>query len=220
MLQPKKLVLHKELCLGSFLLNVLIGTVIGFAIEFIPDGYFEPYRRGFYCNDSSIQLPYKFNTVSTSALHAFVFLPPFAGILITEVYRSKYYKELYSWRGFNINQILIYLQSRISHKNLAIVLKPLVQLSVISMSLFIGYSRIIDGLHHLHDVIVGFLVGTLIGYITAKYIAGLRMRPDEMRRNEMKLQKVELSSVPPDETTPSYKTSVVRIEPTELRLFD
>ncbi|VDN00250.1 unnamed protein product, partial [Onchocerca ochengi] len=60
---------------------------------------------------------------------------------------------------------VIYLQSRIPRKEL-IIAKSLVQLFALGLGLYTGYSRIIDGKHHLHDVIVGYIVGALIGYIT------------------------------------------------------
>ncbi|KAL3995202.1 PAP2 family protein [Acanthocheilonema viteae] len=306
-----KYLLHKELTLGTFFINVIIGVVIGLSIEILPNHYLEPYHRGFYCNDRTIQLPYKSSTISTSMLFVTVFLLPLIGIVITEICRSKYYNELYSWRGFNFNQILvncfkyyayhslgivlalllviptkfivgelrpifldicnplydsgychnqtyilnykcrgnkynhtvkearlsffsghaslamtaatffiIYVQSRIPHRGLAIIAKPLIQLFALGLGFYTGYTRVIDGMHHLHDVVVGYIVGILLGYITAKYIAELRMKSNKMRQNEMELQKIEFPQTSSDENIPVYKTSVVRVEPTELRIFD
>uniref|UniRef100_A0A0R3S2S8 AcidPPc domain-containing protein n=1 Tax=Elaeophora elaphi TaxID=1147741 RepID=A0A0R3S2S8_9BILA len=263
--------------------KVLQLEVEGLSTYFLPNLYLEPYRRGFYCNDPTIQLPYKSSTISTPMLFVAVFFLPLIGIVITEICRSQYGKELYSWRGFNFDQILvnsvkyyayqslgivlalliniptkffvgelrpifldicnpsydssycrnqtyilnykcrgnkynhtvkearlsffsghatlamtvaiffiIYLQSRIPRKGLAITIKPLVQLFALGLALYTGYTRIIDGMHHLHDVVVGYIVGALLGYITAKYIAGLRMKGDRMRQNEIELQKIEL----------------------------
>uniref|UniRef100_A0A8R1XNM1 AcidPPc domain-containing protein n=2 Tax=Onchocerca TaxID=6281 RepID=A0A8R1XNM1_ONCVO len=243
--------------------------ISGLSIEFIPKFYFEPYHRGFYCNDPTIQLPYKSSTIPLSILFASILFLPLIGFIITEVYRSKYWKELYSWKGFNFNPILvncckyyayhlldmlltlmltiptkfivgelrpifmdicnpsydstycrnqtyitdykcrgnkynyavkearlsffsghaslamttavffvIYLQSRIPRKEL-IIAKSLVQLFALGLGLYTGYSRIIDGKHHLHDVIVGYIVGALIGYITAKDIVGLMAKTDK-----------------------------------------
>ncbi|KAM3718698.1 Phospholipid phosphatase [Dirofilaria immitis] len=271
-----KISLQKKIMLGSFFLNLLIGLIIGLSIEFVPKLYFEPYHRGFYCNDPTIQLPYKASTIPTSILFVFILLLPLIGFIITEAYRSKYWKELYSWRDFNFNQILvncskyyayhllgilltllltiptkfivgelrpifmdicnplydniychnhtyimdykcrgnkynhtvkearlsffsghaslamttaiffiIYIQSRIPPKSLAIIAKPLIQLFAFGLALYTGYSRITDGMHHLHDIIVGYIVGALIGYVTGKYIAGLEIKPnkcDEMKQ--------------------------------------
>ncbi|EFO19201.2 hypothetical protein LOAG_09294 [Loa loa] len=308
--ETNNFLLNKELALGSFFINVFIGTVIGLSVEILPNLYLEPYRRGFYCNDSSIQLPYKSSTIPTSALFIAIFLLPFLGIVITEIWRWRYCREIYSWRSYNFNQILvncfkynaynllgivlallltvstkfivgelrpvfldicnpsydssyclnhtyilnykcrgnnydqtvkearlsffsghaslsmtsaiffmIYIQSRIPRRGLAIVAKPLVQLFALGLALYTGYTRIIDGMHHLHDVIVGYVVGVLLGYITAKYIAGLSTKADRMRPNEMELQKIEYPLTSSDENVPAYKASVVRVEPTKLRLF-
>lgn len=307
LVMPIKFPIHKELSLGPFFLNLLIGIVIGLIVMFLPGYYFEPYRRGFFCGDPTIRLPYKHSTIPTSMLYASVLFLPLIAILITEFCRSARYKELYSWRGYNFNQILvncfkyytyhllallltfsltistkymvgelrpnfmdvcrpaydllscrnqtyidkyrcrgrdndavkearlsffsghaalamttavffvIYVQSRIPRRSTAIVVRPLIQLSAICLALYVGYSRIIDGKHHPHDVIVGYVVGAIIGYVTPKYIAALKIRQQEMKENEGRVRKIE---TPPDDSVPAYKTSVVRIEPTELRLFD
>lgn len=62
------------------------------------------------------------------------------------------------------------MQSRIPRRGLAIIAKPLIQLFALGLGLYTGYTRIIDGMHHLHDVIVGYIVGVLIGYITVRKI--------------------------------------------------
>ncbi|CAG9529950.1 unnamed protein product [Cercopithifilaria johnstoni] len=283
MKDTNKYLLHKELNIGPFLFNVIIGIIIGLSIEILPNLYLEPYRRGFYCDDTTIQLPYKSSTISTPMLFKALFILPLIGVAIIEICRSKCCRELYSWRGFNLNQILvncfkyyayhmlgivlallltvptkfivgelrpifldicnpiydsnychnhtyilnyecrgnmynhtikearlsffsghaslamttatfyiIYVQSRIPRTSLAIIAKPLVQLFVLGLALYTGYTRITDGMHHFHDVIVGYIVGVLLGYITAKYIAGLSMKPDKIRQNEVELQKIEL----------------------------
>ncbi|VDP17762.1 unnamed protein product [Onchocerca flexuosa] len=73
---------------------------------------------------------------------------------------------------------VVYLQSRIPRKDL-IIAKSLVQLFALGLGLFTGYTRVIDGKHHLHDVIAGYIVGALIGYITAKDIVELEVKSDK-----------------------------------------
>ncbi|VDK29678.1 unnamed protein product, partial [Gongylonema pulchrum] len=273
------------------------------AFQFVPR-YFEPYRRGFSCNDPAIRLPYKHSTVSTSLLLAVIFIGPLFAILITEFCRSSRYKELYSWRGYSVNQVLVncfkyyayhllavlltfmivtptkyivgelrpnfvdvcrpvydmlscrnqsyieiyrcrgrdnaavkdarlsffsghsalamatavFFVSRVTRRGLAIIIRPLAQMAAICLALYTGYSRIMDGKHHLHDIIVGYVVGAIIAYLTARHIAELKTGSHQLKDNEARLRKIDVSS--PDDNAPAYKTSVVRIEPTELRLFD
>ncbi|EJW70671.1 hypothetical protein WUBG_18422, partial [Wuchereria bancrofti] len=60
------------------------------------------------------------------------------------------------------------MQSRIPRGNdlVIIIIKPIIQVFTLGLALYTGYTRIIDGMHHLHDVIVGYIVGALFGYIT------------------------------------------------------
>ncbi|VIO94960.1 Uncharacterized protein BM_BM17567 [Brugia malayi] len=297
--ETNKCLVQKKVTLEPFVINVLIGTIIGISLETLPNLYLEPYHRGFYCNDLTIQLPYKSSTIPTSMLFTSIFFLPLAGTLITELYRSKYYKESYSWRGFKFNQILVncfkyhaynllgvlltlllaiptkfivgelrpifldicnpsydnvychnntyivnykclgnnynqtvkearlsffsghaslamtaavffmvYMQSRIPHgDDLVIIIKPIIQLFALGLALYTGYTRIIDGMHHLHDVVVGYIVGALIGYITAKYISGLKIQIDRIKKNEMEMQKVRLPLITFDEAMRTHKTT-------------
>ncbi|XP_030608423.1 phospholipid phosphatase 3-like isoform X3 [Archocentrus centrarchus] len=54
---------------------------------------FRPYQRGFSCNDSSIRLPYKNSTVSTTVLTAVGFTVPVVSIIIGESYRIYFLNE-------------------------------------------------------------------------------------------------------------------------------
>lgn len=307
LLEARRYAIHKELTIVPFFLSILSGTVIGLAVYFIPQLYLEPFYRGFYCDDLTIRLPNKRSTIPNSVLFLCIFFLPLVGILITEFCRSTCRRELYSWRGFNVNQILVnfvkyyayhllailltlllttptkyivgelrpmfldvcqpaydflnchnrsyiynykcrgtnnqevkearlsffsghaalsmttatflitYIQSRIPRTRWTIFLKPLIQLLLVCLALYTGYTRIVDGKHHLHDVIVGYFAGAIIGYATAKYVAGLDLKP-MLKRNEEKVQNVAVR--PPGDDEPVYKTSIVRVEPTELRLFD
>lgn len=58
------------------------------------------------------------------------------------------------------------MESRIPRRSLTITAKPLVQLFALGLAFYTGYTRITDGMHHLHDVVVGYIVGVLLGYIT------------------------------------------------------
>ncbi|EJW80902.1 hypothetical protein WUBG_08189 [Wuchereria bancrofti] len=79
MQETNKFLVRKKLKLEPFLINVLIGTIIGISMEILPNLYLEPYCRGFYCNDLTIQLPYKSSTISTSMLFTSIFFLPLVG---------------------------------------------------------------------------------------------------------------------------------------------
>ncbi|VDK86341.1 unnamed protein product [Litomosoides sigmodontis] len=83
------------------------------------------------------------------------------------------------------------MQSRIPRRGLTITAKPLVQLFALGLAFYTGYTRITDGMHHLHDVV-------------AKYIARLKIEADKMQRGEMELPKIEFPLTPSDENVPVY----------------
>ncbi|XP_053144400.1 phospholipid phosphatase 2 [Hemicordylus capensis] len=59
-----------------------------------------PYKRGFYCNDSSIRYPYKMDTI-THGLMAGVIIPCVVGIISTGEAYLVYTERLYSRSEFN-----------------------------------------------------------------------------------------------------------------------
>lgn len=62
-------------CVALFAIGLLLFSQIG-----------KPYKRGFFCNDESIQKPYKDSTVSTAAAAAVGFVLALVVIVITEIY--------------------------------------------------------------------------------------------------------------------------------------
>ncbi|XP_013869278.1 lipid phosphate phosphohydrolase 3 isoform X2 [Austrofundulus limnaeus] len=67
-------------------LVVLVGV-------FLHKSPFPPYQRGFFCDDSSIRLPYKNSTVSTAVLTAVGVAVPVVSIIIGESYRIYFLNE-------------------------------------------------------------------------------------------------------------------------------
>lgn len=67
-------------------LVVLVGV-------FLHKSPFPPYKRGFFCDDESITLPYKNSTVSTTVLTAVGVTVPVVSIIIGESYRIYFLNE-------------------------------------------------------------------------------------------------------------------------------
>uniref|UniRef100_A0A1I8EGM3 AcidPPc domain-containing protein n=1 Tax=Wuchereria bancrofti TaxID=6293 RepID=A0A1I8EGM3_WUCBA len=245
MQETNKFLVRKKLKLEPFLINVLIGTIIGISMEILPNLYLEPYCRGFYCNDLTIQLPYKstYNLLGV-VLTLLLTIPtkfivgelrPIFLDICNPLYDNIYchnnsYIINYKCRGNNYDQtvkearlsffsghaslamtaavfFMIYMQSRIPRGNdlVIIIIKPIIQVFTLGLALYTGYTRIIDGMHHLHDVIVGYIVGALFGYITAKYIAELKTKIDRIEQNEMELQKIEFPLISSNEDITTCK---------------
>lgn len=61
--------------------------------------------------------------------------------------------------------LILFIQKVWNCKHMGI-LKHIIQLSLCSLALYVGLSRIQDNKHHYTDVIAGFLLGTLVAIIT------------------------------------------------------
>uniref|UniRef100_A0A0N5ATM3 AcidPPc domain-containing protein n=1 Tax=Syphacia muris TaxID=451379 RepID=A0A0N5ATM3_9BILA len=74
----------------------------------VPDLSISPYHRGFFCNDESIRLPYKKDTISPGLLVVILLV---IAIVAVEIFRDYRLREvdpaLYSIRSFNINRVVV-----------------------------------------------------------------------------------------------------------------
>ena len=51
------------------------------------------------------------------------------------------------------------------------LIKPLLQTVAVSLSLFIGWSRISDNKHFLSDVVAGFTLGAIFAWFIVSYVS-------------------------------------------------
>lgn len=68
--------------------------------------------------------------------------------------------------------IAIYLQNRVKNPKLALP-RAFLQVLVIYLSIYTGFTRISDYKHHWSDVLVGLIQGTLVAALTTRYVAYL-----------------------------------------------
>uniref|UniRef100_A0A0M3IR46 AcidPPc domain-containing protein n=1 Tax=Ascaris lumbricoides TaxID=6252 RepID=A0A0M3IR46_ASCLU len=115
--------------------------------------------------------------------------------------------------------LVIYLHSRIPRKHSVVVLRSIIQITIVCVGFYIGFTRIIDNKHHWTDVVVGYIVGVVVGYLTTIKIANMRMPVEDFEEPDIDLPFIDSEDSEGDQAAPKYKTSVVRIEPTELRIF-
>uniref|UniRef100_F1KY03 Phosphatidic acid phosphatase type 2/haloperoxidase domain-containing protein n=1 Tax=Ascaris suum TaxID=6253 RepID=F1KY03_ASCSU len=86
---------------------------------------------------------------------------------------------------------VLYLQARLPRRMYGISLLPLFQTILIGGALLIGYSRISDNMHHWSDVLVGFLIGATVGFLSAVYFAQLFKRRNAIYKSEEQLPLVD-----------------------------
>lgn len=113
--------------------------------------------------------------------------------------------------------LAIYLHYRLPMKSYLIVLRHMLQIGLICLALYVGYTRITDNMHHCSDVVVGYFVGVLIGTFPWFYIGEGRhqlLLPVGFSDNYPYID----DSISSEERR--YKTSVSRLEPGELRVFE
>ena len=62
------------------------------------------------------------------------------------------------------------------------MLRPLIQMSLIYLSIYTGFTRISDYKHHWSDVLVGLLQGTIVAVIVAHFVGKFfRQFPEKVR---------------------------------------
>ena len=49
------------------------------------------------------------------------------------------------------------------------LMKPLFQIVLVSLSLFVGLSRLADNSHFMSDVVAGFLLGAIFAWLVVSY---------------------------------------------------
>ena len=76
------------LCLLAIGLSCLLFKLVGV-----------PYRRGFYCDDDSINKPYKKSTVPSSVMYPVGFALAYSVFFVTELYRFRLSKQSESFEG-------------------------------------------------------------------------------------------------------------------------
>jgi membrane-associated phospholipid phosphatase len=79
--------------------------------------------------------------------------------------------------------ITLYLQARIYRPLFSRVLLPTIQFTLFALAAACAYSRVSDYKHHWSDVIFGTICGSLIGIITAVFIAEVFKRREIPERN-------------------------------------
>ena len=57
------------------------------------------------------------------------------------------------------------------------LIKPLLQIVVVSLALFLGLSRIAENAHFLSDVVAGFVLGAIIAWLMVSF-------PSQITRNQ------------------------------------
>uniref|UniRef100_A0A0N5AUY3 AcidPPc domain-containing protein n=1 Tax=Syphacia muris TaxID=451379 RepID=A0A0N5AUY3_9BILA len=61
--------------------------------------------------------------------------------------------------------LVIYLHHRLPVSSYTVLIRHIVQVSLIGISLYTAYTRIIDNMHHLSDIVVGIIAGAIIGIL-------------------------------------------------------
>lgn len=71
------------------------------------------------------------------------------------------------------------------------LIKPLLQIVVVSLALFLGLSRIAENAHFLSDVVAGFVLGAIIAWLMVSF-------PLQITRNQDILEPwhIKLSETP------------------------
>lgn len=71
------------------------------------------------------------------------------------------------------------------------LIKPLLQIVVVSLALFLGLSRIAENAHFLSDVVAGFVLGAIIAWLMVSF-------PLQITRNQdiSELWHIKLSETP------------------------
>uniref|UniRef100_F1L8H7 Phosphatidic acid phosphatase type 2/haloperoxidase domain-containing protein n=1 Tax=Ascaris suum TaxID=6253 RepID=F1L8H7_ASCSU len=93
---------------------------------------------------------------------------------------------------------VIYMQARLPRRIYGVTVLPVLQASLLGIALLIGLSRISDYKHHWSDVVVGFLVGSAIGYYSAVILGKVFERSDAKLQVESKIGAAETR---PEDTT-------------------
>ncbi|XP_056148738.1 phospholipid phosphatase 3-like isoform X2 [Lampris incognitus] len=81
---------RKKLLVGVDLFCLFLAVLVA---VFLHKSSLPPYQRGFFCDDTTISLPYKSSTVSNTVLTAVGVTLPLATIIIGESYRIHYLNE-------------------------------------------------------------------------------------------------------------------------------
>ncbi|MFH4976960.1 hypothetical protein AB6A40_003669 [Gnathostoma spinigerum] len=115
--------------------------------------------------------------------------------------------------------IVVYLQIRLPRMMCGLSPLPLLQLAVICCAFLLGFTTLSDHSNHWSDVLVGYIVGGLSGFVVATHLAQLRQKSYLPVAANADLPYIDDSGQGND-SVPRYKTSVVRLQPTELRIFE
>merc|ERR1712043_62956 len=73
-------------------------------------------------------------------------------------YQSQYITSI-SYSGQSSTSATVYKHT---------LLKPFLEICFIGVAVFIAMSRVLDYYHHLIDVLIGFLLGTVMGLLVAR----------------------------------------------------
>lgn len=68
---------------------------------------------------------------------------------------------------FSFFRVQFYIQSAV--KTETKLIKPLLQIVVVSLALFLGLSRIAENAHFLSDVVAGFVLGAIIAWLMVSF---------------------------------------------------
>lgn len=69
------------------------------------------------------------------------------------------------------------------------LIKPLLQIVVVSLALFLGLSRIAENAHFLSDVVAGFVLGAIIAWLMVSFPLQITRNQDISERWHIKLSE-------------------------------
>jgi len=108
-----------------------------------------------------------------------------------------------SFSAYSMVFSAIYIQYRVKWQALSL-LRPLVQMSLIYLAIYTGFSRISDYKHHWSDVLIGLIQGTLVAIITSHYVGRyFRRYPEKVRDSDRVTTYIRPSSASPSAQPPS-----------------
>ncbi|RWS27147.1 phosphatidate phosphatase-like protein, partial [Leptotrombidium deliense] len=77
-----------------------------------------------------------------------------------------------SFSAFCMVYLALYIQARAKWRFLGLV-KPLLQVLLVYVAIYVGFSRISDYKHHWSDVLIGLIQGTIVAFLIAYYVSDL-----------------------------------------------
>ncbi|XP_032826730.1 phospholipid phosphatase 1-like [Petromyzon marinus] len=92
--------------------------------------------------------------------------------------RKSFYSGHASFAMYTMAFLALYLHSRLRAASLRL-LRALLQLSVVLLALWVGYSRVSDYKHHWSDVLAGLVQGAVVAAVAVIHLADLPWGDDE-----------------------------------------